>query len=125
MAGLFRDDLATKLRDPEFAREYELASVRVTTVDAIINALDDARRAAGLSKAALARAIGAEPATIRRLFTAGASNPTLGTIATVAAALGLRVVVEPRNRDSHTPVAPVPDAVRGHGGHRPRGRRAA
>ena len=48
-----------------------------------------------MSKAELARAIGAEPATVRRLFSAGHVNPTLGTLAEVAAALGLRITIEP------------------------------
>jgi len=61
----------------------------------VVNALDDAREAAGLSKAALARSISAEPAAIRRLFSAGQVNPTLGTLAEVAAALGMRITVEP------------------------------
>jgi DNA-binding phage protein len=95
MTSVFWEDLARNMRDPEFAREYLLESVRIATVDAVINALDDARVAAGLSKAALARAIGTEPATIRRLFSASGVNPTLGTVAEVAAVLGLRITVEP------------------------------
>jgi len=43
----------------------------------------------------LARAIQKEPATIRRLLSSDNSNPTLGTLAEVAAALGLRITVEP------------------------------
>lgn len=57
--------------------------------------LDHARISAGLSKAALARAIGADAATIRRLFSASGVNPTLGTLAEVATALGLRIAPEP------------------------------
>lgn len=60
-----------------------------------MNAIDDAREAAGLSKAELARAIQKEPATIRRLLSSDNSNPTLGTLAELAAALGLRITVEP------------------------------
>ncbi len=95
MGSLFWEDLARDLQDPEFAREYISKSVRIATIDAVVNELDGARRSAGLSKAALARAIGAEPATIRRMFSAASANPTLGTLAEVAAALGLRVTVEP------------------------------
>jgi DNA-binding phage protein len=95
MASVFWDDLAKDLQDPEFAREYIVESVRIATIDAVINSLDQARISAGLSKAALARAIGAEPATVRRLFSASGANPTLGTLAEVAAALGLRIAVEP------------------------------
>jgi DNA-binding phage protein len=93
--GAFWDDLARDLEDPEFLREYVVESVRISTIDKVVNALNDAREAAGLSKAALARAISAEPAAMRRLFSAGQVNPTLGTLAEVAAALGMRVTVEP------------------------------
>ena len=91
----FWDDLARNLKDPEFRRQYVVESMRIATIDQVVNALDDAREAAGLSKAALARAISAEPAVVRRLFSAGHVNPTLGTLAEVAAALGMRITVEP------------------------------
>lgn len=106
MSDLFWDDLAEDLGDPVFLREYVRESVRIATVDAIMNALDDARLAAGLSKAELARAIGAEPATIRRLFAAGNTvpNPTLGTLVDVAAALGLRIALEPLSGDEQAVV---------------------
>lgn len=91
----FWDDLARNLEDPEFRRQYVIESIRIATIDQVVNALDDAREAAGLSKAALARAISAEPAVVRRLFSAGHVNPTLGTLAEVAAALGMRITVEP------------------------------
>lgn len=97
--SIFWDDLARDLEDPEFLREYITESVRVATIDAIVNALDVARQSAGLSKADLARAIGAEPATIRRLFSAGEVNPTLGTLAEVATALGMRISIEPMPDD--------------------------
>jgi transcriptional regulator with XRE-family HTH domain len=92
--NLFWDDLARDLEDPQFLREYIIESVRIATIDSIINSLNDARIGAGLSKAALARAIGVEPATVRRLFTASEMNPTLGTLAQVATALGLRITIE-------------------------------
>ena len=91
----FWNDLARDLEDPEFLREYIVESMRIATVDAIVHELDEAREAAGLSKADLARAIQVEPATIRRLFAAQRPNPTLGTLAEVAAALGMRVTLEP------------------------------
>ena len=91
----FWDDLARDLEDPEFLREYVVDSIRIATIDSVINALDEAREAAGLSKAELARAIQAEPATIRRLFSSDQANPTLGTLAEVGATLGFRVTLEP------------------------------
>ena len=93
--SVFWDDLASDLRDPEFLREYVAESIRIATIDRIVNELDAARAAAGLTKAGLARAISSEPATVRRLFSSGHVNPTLGTLAEVAAALGMRVVLEP------------------------------
>src|SRR5260370_22388150 len=97
--SVFWDDLARDLKDPQFLREYVAQSIRIATIDRIVNELDEAREAAGLSKAELARAINSEPATVRRLFSAGHVNPTLGTLAGVAAALGIRVVPEPLDSD--------------------------
>ena len=91
----FWDDLAADLEDPEFLRDYVLESMRIATIHRLVNELDEAREAAGMSKAELARAIGAEPASIRRLFATGHSNPTLGTLAEVASALGLQVTLTP------------------------------
>jgi ribosome-binding protein aMBF1 (putative translation factor) len=45
------------LEDPEFLREYVIESMRIATIDKVVNAIDDARKGAGLSKAELARAI--------------------------------------------------------------------
>lgn len=91
----FWDDLVEDLKDPEFLREYVRESIRIETIDQVVNTLDEAREAAGLSKAALARSISAEPAVVRRLFSASRANPTLGTLAELAAALGMRVTLEP------------------------------
>ena len=80
-SSVFWDDLARDLEDPEFLREYLAQSIRIATIDRIVNELDDARQQAGMSKAELARATNSEPATVRRLFSAGHVNPTLGTLA--------------------------------------------
>lgn len=95
MSNAFWDDLSRDLVDPEFRREYLAESIRIATIDSVINALDDAREAEGLSKAQLARALRAEPATTRRLFTSQTANPTLGTLAEVAAAVGMKIVAVP------------------------------
>ncbi|MGH3757323.1 DNA-binding protein [Actinophytocola sp.] len=99
------DDLVEDLQDPEFLRAYLTESLRVETVDRLVNDLDDARMALGLSKAELARAISAEPAVIRRLLSPGHRNPTIGTVAEVAAALGLRVALVPMADDERERVA--------------------
>ncbi|MGO1051605.1 helix-turn-helix domain-containing transcriptional regulator [Crossiella sp. CA198] len=95
MSDQFWADLAEDLKDPEFLREYITESVRIATVDAIVHAVDEALHRERLSKADLARAIGAQPASVRRLLSARNVNPTLGTIAELAAVLGLRLTLEP------------------------------
>ncbi len=100
--GAFWEDLQEDLQDPAFLRDYVVESMRIATTDRIVNELDQAREAAGLTKADLARAISQEPATVRRLFSAGNVNPTLGTLAEVAAALGLRITVEPLPAEDRT-----------------------
>lgn len=89
-------------RDPEFARAYAAEAARIEAIDSIINALDTARHTENLSKAALARAIGADPSTVRRLLSSESVNPTLSTIAEVAAALGMKVTLTPMSDDERT-----------------------
>lgn len=99
MVSQFWQDLNEDLKDPEFARAYASESIRIATIDALVNQLDARRENEGLSKAQLARAIGSDPAVVRRLLSASAVNPTLGTLAEVAAALGLKVTLVPMNRE--------------------------
>jgi transcriptional regulator with XRE-family HTH domain len=100
----FWDDLVEDLLDPDFLRAYIVESYRIETIDRLVNALDDARVSSGLSKADLARAINAEPAVIRRLLSSGHGNPTIGTLAEVAAALGLRLTLESLSPDERADV---------------------
>jgi DNA-binding phage protein len=93
--SLFWQDLAQDLEDPAALREYIFESLRIATIDRLVNLLDEAREEENLSKAALARAINSHPAVIRRLLSNGAANPTVGTLVDVATALGLRVTLEP------------------------------
>lgn len=88
-------DLSDDLRDPEFERQFVLASERVATIDRIVKALDEIRTQRGMTKADLARAAGRTPESLRRLFTAASTNPQLGLIAELAAVLGYRVVLAP------------------------------
>ena len=90
----FLEDLRADLTDPDFKAEYVLQSLRINAVDRIVNALEDQREALGVTKAAVARAIGAHPAAVRRLLSAR-GNPTLGTVSDVAAALGLELALVP------------------------------
>ncbi len=92
--SVFWDDLAKDLEDAEFLREYIVESMRIATIDDLVNSLDQAREASGMTKADLARAISVEPAVVRRLFSGSHLNPTIGTVAEVAAALGMRITME-------------------------------
>lgn len=89
--------IAARMDDPEFQAEYERARREIDQVDSVIRQLDELREASGLSKAALARNIGRDPSSIRRLFTAE-SNPELLLVASIAEDLGAEVKVVPRSR---------------------------
>lgn len=95
MRSAFWDDHQRDMQDPEYAREFAAESIRTRTIDEVINTLGAALGESGLSKAALARAIGSDPAVVRRLFNADSVNPTLGTLTEIAAALGMKVTLEP------------------------------
>jgi ribosome-binding protein aMBF1 (putative translation factor) len=81
--------------DPEYQAEYERFRRQIAQIDAVVNELDELRQKAGVSKAELARRIGKNPASMRRLFSAEV-NPELKTVAAIADALGAEVVVRPR-----------------------------
>ena len=84
-----------QMKKPRARAAYEKARDEIDAVDQIVRALDSARIDAGISKAELARAISAKPEIVRRLFTTSASNPTLGTVAKLAMALGCRLELVP------------------------------
>jgi DNA-binding phage protein len=89
--------LAERMEDPEFRAEFERTSREITAIDAIVNTLDSLRATQGLTKAELAREIGKNPASVRRLLTAQ-SNPELRTVVAMAGALDADVVIVPRSR---------------------------
>jgi len=88
-----------RMKDSAFASAYTEARAVIDSTDAIIRALDEARLLVGVSKADLARQIEARPETMRRLFTATDSNPTLATVLKLAEALGFHLELVP-NRPS-------------------------
>ena len=94
-----RQRLAARLKDPELRVEYERARAEIAQVDVIMRTLDLLREEAGFSKADLARQIGKDPASVRRLFSAQV-NPELKTIAALAQALGAEVQIVPRRSGS-------------------------
>jgi DNA-binding phage protein len=84
-----------QMKDPAFAAEYRAGRAEIDAIDKLIRALDAARLISGLSKAELARKIGAQPEMVRRLLTAPRGNPTMDTVLKVATALGFHLELVP------------------------------
>lgn len=106
MTTYHRRRVAAEMEDPEFRAEYERMRRELAQVNAVMRALDELRGEAGWSKAELARQIGKNDASVRRLFTAEV-NPELRTVAAMAAALGaeIRIVSRRRRREPRRPAA--------------------
>jgi ribosome-binding protein aMBF1 (putative translation factor) len=85
--------LAQRRRDPEFREAYERAAREIAQTDQVIRELDSLRVDLGISKAELARRIGRNASSIRRLFTASHARPELPLVAAIADALGAEVRV--------------------------------
>jgi DNA-binding phage protein len=78
-----------RMKSREFAEAYGEARREIDVIDAIVRLLDAERERAHLTKAELARRAGIPAETVRKLFTAAGSNPTMSTISRLAAELGL------------------------------------
>jgi DNA-binding phage protein len=83
--------------DSEFRAEFERQREEIAMVDAIVHKLEALRAELGVTKADLARAVGKNPAAIRRLLTAS-GNPELGTVVALASELGAEVKLVPKKR---------------------------
>jgi len=88
-----------RMQDPESARRFAAELARIRAIDEAVNSLAEQIEALGLTKAEVARAIGAEPSTVRRLLSASTRNPTVGTVGEMAAALGMKMVFVPMSED--------------------------
>jgi DNA-binding phage protein len=88
--------LARRLEeDPEFRAEFERQSAEIAMIDTIVHQLEALRKETGVTKAQLARAVGKNPAAIRRLLTAS-GNPELRTVVALASELGAEVQLVPK-----------------------------
>lgn len=85
------------LSDEQTRGEYERARREIEQIDAVIRSLDRLREDAGMSKAELARRVGRNPASIRRLFTAEQARPELPLIVSIADALDASVEIRRRS----------------------------
>jgi ribosome-binding protein aMBF1 (putative translation factor) len=114
--GKWSEIRAKMLSDPVARERYERKVRSIVAIRRMLQMIDAERERAGLSKSALARKIGATPATVRRLFTSPTSNPTLKTVVDLFTALdleieikpreGIRKAVDSRNIDRMTPSTP-------------------
>lgn len=83
------------LADEATRDAYERTRCEIEQIDAVIRSLDQLREDAGMSKAELARRVGRNPASIRRLFTAEHARPELPLIVSIANALDASVEIAP------------------------------
>jgi transcriptional regulator with XRE-family HTH domain len=86
------------LADDDTRVEYDRARQEIEQIDAVIRSLDELREDVGMSKAELARRVGRNAASIRRLFTAEQARPELPLIISIANALDASVEIKPRSR---------------------------
>lgn len=100
------------LADEDARREYERARREIELIDTLIRSLDALRESAGMSKAELARRVGRNPASIRRLFTAEQVRPELPLIVSIADALNARIEIKAQSKKPN----PQPASKRSRGG---------
>jgi hypothetical protein len=89
---------ASEMKDPEFRAAYERSAREIAQIDAVIQTLDALRIDLGISKAELARRVGRNASSVRRLFTASGARPELSLIVSLADALDAELRVIPRKR---------------------------
>ena len=89
MSTKFNDFLQEQLQDPEFRKEYEALQPEHAVVQAII----DARKNAGLTQKELSERTGIAQGDISKLEN-GNANPSIRPLQRLAAAMGMTLKVE-------------------------------
>ena len=89
MSTKFNDFLQEQLQDPEFRKEYEALQPEHAVVQAII----DARKNAGLTQKELSERTGIAQGDISKLEN-GNANPSIRMLQRLAAAMGMTLKVE-------------------------------
>jgi DNA-binding phage protein len=104
------------LSTPESIERYERKKRAVALTRQVLLKIDEERRLAGLSKAELARRVGATPSVIRRVFSSQSSNPTLTTVLDMLDALGIDFELRPSTTGGrpagHASSTPAPQETR-------------
>jgi len=85
---------AQRLADPVFRALYEQKRSEIELIDGILSHIEQRRAELGLSKADLARLVGARPESVRRLLAARSANPTLFTVTRLASVLGMQIDIK-------------------------------
>jgi transcriptional regulator with XRE-family HTH domain len=88
----FDQRLREDLNDPEFAEAFYDMSVDI----ALLQVLEQARKALNISEKELAERMGVHRSTVTRMFNAAHPNPTLDTISHILRALGLQAEINIR-----------------------------
>lgn len=86
----FHQRLQEDLRDPEFAEAFYDMSAEI----ALLQVLEQARKALNVSEKELAERMGIQRSTVTRLFNASHPNPRLETISDILRALGLQAEIK-------------------------------
>lgn len=85
----FKDFLKEQLSDPEVKAEYDALEPEFSIMQAMI----DARKAAGLTQKQLSEKTGIAQADISKLES-GNANPSLRTLQRLAAGMGMQIKIE-------------------------------
>lgn len=94
MSTAYEKYRAQRLADPEFRSLYEQKRSEIELIDGILSRIEQRRTELGLSKADLARLVGARPESVRRLLAARSANPTLFTVTRLASVLGMQIEIK-------------------------------
>ena len=86
----FHQRLHEDLNDPEFAAAFYDMSAEI----ALLQVLEQARKALNVSEKELAERMGVQRTTVTRLFNAAHPNPTLDTISEILRARGLQAEIK-------------------------------
>ena len=99
----FHQRLDEDLSDPEFAEAFYDMSAEI----ALLQILEEARKALNVSEKELAERMGVQRSTVTRLFNATHPNPTLDTISDILRALGLQAEIKIRPASSDDGPIPI------------------
>ena len=95
MGTAYEQYRAKRLANPQFKALYEHKRAEIDSIDTILSHLEERREELGLTKADLARLVGAHPESVRRLLSDRSANPTLFTVIKLASVLGMEIDIKP------------------------------